>query len=731
MAEARCGQDQSMRDSRDSGGGRRHSRGPNASAERNKPEQPSSSQGALSSIRAAIMRTSRSTSQEQHRERRSHRRPQITILSAEPMAPSWYPAAPPPSAVQVPPPSYEQVLREKSREQQQHPHPHLFASSSSTPPPPAPSPAAPPPPFSSVRPSPAPPPPAPSRSTIATQTDAPPLPPPPAMTNTTPQTTSAERPATRPSLRRPPRPPKPACPPRPDGDALIRAPTPTPTPTPTPIPTQTPTHMPTHTPISTQTDQPPEKEEEAESAAAAAARPRPRPRSRAGLRPISQEVTSSLPISSLGSIPKSQSMSSEIVVAQPISGGGGGESKLASRPVSSERTGNGAGEDQSDGVCLGAEGVCAGGSQYLQDLLDVFGPDSSAHGHALSHANTGSHLVEEEEEEDEEGGKEVAMTMAVALPPVPVVEVGVGMEERGAMGGTSPRPVPRPRSRQTETLTPPPPSISGSPSPPQPQPRRRSLSTSSNTSQTSSQALEGPTAPKPGLPPRLLPLRPPPIKPAKPPHLIGPCPTTTANQEQGQRLPKRGPPLPPRPKPGHALYKNSQKEDFDLLDLSDTLDDLNTHTDIQACASAHPDIPADFKHAITNTSLMTNASVNTSTHTHMDTQMWTDTQSGTTEGRWDPEGTPPKSLSAQQPESIILSEGKHTTPVMTCVAIFAFRGEARDELSFCEGDVITLTGYVNEEWGRGQLKGHAGIFPLCFTSSPQPQELRKVDANMK
>ncbi|XP_067848225.1 SH3 domain-containing protein 19 isoform X2 [Heptranchias perlo] len=49
-----------------------------------------------------------------------------------------------------------------------------------------------------------------------------------------------------------------------------------------------------------------------------------------------------------------------------------------------------------------------------------------------------------------------------------------------------------------------------------------------------------------------------------------------------------------------------------------------------------------------------------------------------------------------------------------CVARFDFEGDQADELTFFEGDVISLKEYVSEEWARGQLKGRSGIFPLNF-----------------
>ncbi|KAL4640414.1 SH3 domain-containing protein 19 isoform X2 [Arapaima gigas] len=49
-----------------------------------------------------------------------------------------------------------------------------------------------------------------------------------------------------------------------------------------------------------------------------------------------------------------------------------------------------------------------------------------------------------------------------------------------------------------------------------------------------------------------------------------------------------------------------------------------------------------------------------------------------------------------------------------CVAQFDFEAKHSDELTFSEGDVIQLKEYVDEEWARGELAGHTGIFPLNF-----------------
>nr|XP_020010907.1 SH3 domain-containing protein 19 [Castor canadensis] len=136
MAEGRRREDEEeeLRERRELGGPRR-ARGRAISGhpaadrnERNKPEPRSSSQGPLSSIRAVIKRSSRTSIQsELHRDRR---RPEITIVAAEPLRPaSWFPGAPapglgfPPTPASGPwrpnelvpaelPPSYEQVIKE-------------------------------------------------------------------------------------------------------------------------------------------------------------------------------------------------------------------------------------------------------------------------------------------------------------------------------------------------------------------------------------------------------------------------------------------------------------------------------------------------------------------------------------------------------------------------------------------------------------------------------------------
>ncbi|XP_076788717.1 SH3 domain-containing protein 19 isoform X2 [Arvicanthis niloticus] len=60
------------------------------------------------------------------------------------------------------------------------------------------------------------------------------------------------------------------------------------------------------------------------------------------------------------------------------------------------------------------------------------------------------------------------------------------------------------------------------------------------------------------------------------------------------------------------------------------------------------------------------------------------------------------------------SFSSHCAKGPRCVARFEYIGDQKDELSFSEGEVIILTEYVNEEWGRGEIRDRAGIFPLNF-----------------
>uniref|UniRef100_A0A8C8X6P5 SH3 domain containing 19 n=1 Tax=Panthera leo TaxID=9689 RepID=A0A8C8X6P5_PANLE len=60
------------------------------------------------------------------------------------------------------------------------------------------------------------------------------------------------------------------------------------------------------------------------------------------------------------------------------------------------------------------------------------------------------------------------------------------------------------------------------------------------------------------------------------------------------------------------------------------------------------------------------------------------------------------------------SMSSHCVKGPRCIARFEYIGDQKDELSFSEGEIIILKEYVNEEWARGELRDRIGIFPLNF-----------------
>ncbi|TKS93272.1 SH3 domain-containing protein 19 [Collichthys lucidus] len=349
------------------------------------------------------------------------------------------------------------------------------------------------------------------------------------------------------------------------------------------------------------------------------------------------------------------------------------------------------------------------------------------------------------------------------LPPRPSVEVGGGAqteagtnETQDASNQTAPNLAPKPAGVSSPDSNPAPPKPtaaapvmtpkpSASPTPglkpptPAPAPAMRKgpvIQTKPDTT------IPNPSDPP--LPPRpssvkLLPLRPPPIKstPGRPPppsinstssanqttttssktspapfvspaSQSSPSQTTSsssspasANQMQSQRAPKRGPPLPPRPKPGHPLYSSyaevlivlddpspsehlsgegrSQPAVTPLISPSQCLLDLDTQPE------PAPDQDSQSKPALDDLSLSVSQSI----------------------------------LPVQPAE---LKEQPDSPPASgpRCVALFDYEGEEDDELTFSQGDVIALLELIGQEWGRGQIHGRIGIFPLNFTEVVEP-----------
>jgi len=75
-------------------------------------------------------------------------------------------------------------------------------------------------------------------------------------------------------------------------------------------------------------------------------------------------------------------------------------------------------------------------------------------------------------------------------------------------------------------------------------------------------------------------------------------------------------------------------------------------------------------------------------------------------------------------------ETKNTT-VEYGMALYDFTGSAADELSFKKGDRIEITEIVSDDWLKGRLGGHQGMFPRTFIQLSKetvrdPQPVKKV-----
>ncbi|KAM7419467.1 hypothetical protein PAMA_016536 [Pampus argenteus] len=276
--------------------------------------------------------------------------------------------------------------------------------------------------------------------------------------------------------------------------------------------------------------------------------------------------------------------------------------------------------------------------------------------------------------------------------------------------------------------------------------------------------------PEPSLPPRrlsttkALPPRPPPAKtgPGRPPP---PSLQATGRSHskaleaspkpQTQKPHRKGPVLPPRPKPGHRLYNkytlqlphgitatdyngiSTGELSFQKNEVLLLLEEIDHNTFECQVGDTRGRVHKSRMKVITPLDSVSNTSPSQSTRPAGSGGAGSGLKAQAVHD-FKPEGPGELGLRAGDVVSMVEQVDSECGP--RCVARFDFEGEHSDELSFSEGDVIQLREYVGQEWARGQMGNFTGIFPLNFVeviedlapppSQPQTQSSKTAMSGM-